>query len=123
MDVDEDIFAVFVIGSDGRMSEIYTAPHSDLDKPKIERIILALNIKYYATTSENVESLLGCHKWDVLEYDKLKFIKIYPSGNLEHKMVVVVAASTKKPMDVVDSVIGHMNEAETEEALPVNLFD
>jgi hypothetical protein len=124
VDVDENIFAAFVIDSDECISELYVAPNSDLDRSKIEKIRLALNIKYYTVPlKENEKRLLGKHKWDVMEYDRLKFIKIYPHGNLEHKMVVVVAACTKDPTDVVDSVIGYMNESEKGEQLPVNLFD
>ena len=48
---------------------------------------------------------------------------MYPSGNLDHKMIVVVAACTKDPGDVVDSVIGYMNESEEDEQPPNNLFD
>ena len=71
---------------------------------------------------EVAEKLIGKHKWDVMEFDKLKFIKLYPSGNLEHKMIVVIAASTKDPGAVVDSVIGYMNESEEEQPVH-NLFD
>ena len=38
-------------------------------------------------------------------------------------MIVVIAACTKDPGDVVDSVIGYMNESEEEDLPPVNLFD
>jgi hypothetical protein len=38
-------------------------------------------------------------------------------------MIVVIAACTKDPGDVVDSVIGYMNESEDEEQAPPNLFD
>lgn len=124
VDIDENIFAAFVLDSDEHISELYVAPDSDLDKSKIEKIRLALDIKYYtAPLKENAKSLLGRHKWDVMEYDRLKFIKIYPDGNLDHKMIVVVAACTKDPTDVVDSVIGYMNESEKEGQLPVDLFD
>ena len=71
---------------------------------------------------KTIESLIGHHKWDVLEYEKFKFIKLYPSDNLDHKMIVVIAACTKDPGDVADSVIGYMNEDE-EDHPPVNLFD
>lgn len=47
---------------------------------------------------------------------------LYPSDNLDHKMIVVIAACTKDPGDVADSVIGYMNEDE-EDHPPVNLFD
>ena len=124
VDVDENIFAAFVIDPTGAISELFIAPDSDLDKPKIEKIISVLDIKS-ATISEReaAESLIGHHKWDVMEYNKFKFIKLYPSGNLDHKMIVVIAACTKDPGDVVNSVIGYMNESEEEEQLPLNLFD
>ena len=123
IDVDDNILAAFVIDLDERISELFVSPDSDLDKSMIERIRLALDIKYcIKSLEENAESLFGDHKWDVLEYDKLKFIKIYPNSNLEHKMVVVIAACTKNPTDVVGSVIGYMNETEKEEQPPLNLF-
>jgi len=92
-----------------------------LDRLKIERFKSVLDIRS-ATISEReaAEDLLGRHKWDVLEYDKVKLIKLYPSGNLDHKMIVVVAACTKDPGDVMDSVIGYMNESDDEEPSPVN---
>ncbi len=121
VDIDENIYAAFVIDPTGRISELYIEADSNLDKSRIERFKSVLDIKS-ATISERetAEGLLGRHKWDVLEYDKLKFIKLYPSGNLDHKMIVVIAACTKDPGDVVDSVIGYMNESEEEG--PVNLF-
>jgi hypothetical protein len=124
VDVDESIFAAFVIDPTGNISELFIAPDSDLDKPKIEKIRSVLDIKS-ATIFEReaAELLIGHHKWDVMEYDKFKFIKLYPSGNLDHKMIVVIAACTKDPGDVVDSVIGYMNESEDEEQAPPNLFD
>ena len=57
-----------------------------------------------------------------MEFDKYKFIKLYPSGNLEHKIIVVIAASTEDPGDVADSVISYMNESEDEQPVH-NLFD
>jgi hypothetical protein len=124
VNIDENIFAAFVIDSTGNISELFIAPDSDLDKYKIEKIRSILDIKS-ATISERkaAECLIGYHKWDVLEYEKFKFIKLYPSGNLDHKMIVVVAACTKDPGDVVDSVIGYMNESEEDEQPPNNLFD
>jgi hypothetical protein len=124
VDVDENIFAAFVIDPAGNISELFIAPNSDLDKSKIEKIRSVLDIKS-ATISEKeaAESLIGRHKWDVLEYDRFKFIKLYPNGNLDHKMIVVIAACTKDAGDVADSVIGYMNETEEEEQPPVNLFD
>lgn len=122
VDIDEHIFAAFVIDPAGNISELFIAPDTDLDKSKIEKIKSVLGIKS-ATISEReaIKNLIGRHKWDVLEYDKFRFIKLYPSGNLDHKMIVVVAACTKDPGDVVDSVIGYMYDSEEEP--PHNLFD
>jgi hypothetical protein len=77
VDIDENIFAAFVIDSTGSISELFIASDSDLDRSRIEQIRSALDIKS-ATTSEKeaAESLVGRHKWDVLEYDKFKFIQI-----------------------------------------------
>ena len=38
VDIDENIFAAFVIDSTGAISELFVAPDSDLDKSKIEKI-------------------------------------------------------------------------------------
>jgi hypothetical protein len=124
VDIDENIFAVFVIDPAGNISEVFIAPNSELDRSRIEKIKSLLDIKY-ATVSErqDAESLIGRHKWDVLEYDKFKFIKLYPGGNVDHKMIVIIAACTKDPGEVADSVVGYMNESEEEEQPPVNLFD
>ena len=124
VDVDANIFAAFVTDPIGSISHIFIAPDSDLNKSKIEEIASVLDIKS-TTTSKRVavECLIGHHKWDVLEYEKFKFIKLYPSGNIDHKMIVVIAAPTKDPGDIVDSVIGYVNESEEGEQPPLNLFD
>ncbi|MGA9318469.1 MAG: hypothetical protein WBP83_05700 [Nitrososphaeraceae archaeon] len=124
VDIDENIFAAFVIDYNGSISELFIAPDSRLDKQIIEKFRTALDLKSNTISEEEtMENLLGRHKWDVLEYDKFKFIKLYPSANLDHKMIVVIAACTKDPGDVVDSVIGYMNETQEGELPPVNLFD
>jgi hypothetical protein len=124
VEIDEKIFAAFVIDRSGNISELFTAPGSELDRSKIEKVISALDIRSVAVAdNETVEGLLGRHKWDVLEYDKFKFIKLYPDGNLNQKMIVVIAASTKDTGDVADTVIGYMNDSDQNEELPSNLFD
>ena len=43
---------------------------------------------------------------------------------IDHKMRVIMAASTRDPGNVVNSVIGYMNESEEDkEQVPPNLFD
>jgi hypothetical protein len=124
VDVDENIFAVFVIDQSGNISELFIAPDSELDRSKIERICSVLDIKHLAIPEkEAVEILIGRHRWDVLECDKFKFIKLYPGGNLDQEMIVVIAASTKDTGEVVNTVIGYMNESEQDDETPPNLFD
>ena len=123
VDVDANIFAAFLIDSTGSISDLFSESDSDLDKSKIEKITSVLDIKSTTASSRAAaEILIGRHKWDVLEYEKFKFIKLYLSGILDQKMIVVIAASTKDPGDVVDSVIGYMNES-IEGEQPSNLFD
>jgi hypothetical protein len=124
VEIDENIFAAFVIDRSGNVSELFIAPGSEFDRSKIENVISALDIKSIAAAEkEAVESLLGRHRWDVLEYDKFKFINLYPVGNLDQKMIVVIAACSKDTGDVADTVIGYMNDSEQSEELPSNLFD
>jgi hypothetical protein len=113
-----------VIDRSGNISELFIAPGSEFDRSKIEKISSVLDIRSIAAAKkEAVESLLGRHRWDVLEYDKFKFINLYPGGNLDQKMIVVIAASTKDTGDVAVTVIGYMNDSEQNEELPSNLFD
>lgn len=124
VEIDENIFAAFVIDQSGNISELFIAPGSEFDRSKIEKISSVLDIRSIAAAKkEAVEGLLGRHRWDVLEYDKFKFINLYPGGNLDQKMIVVIAASTKDTGDVADTVIGYMNDSEQNEELPSNLFD
>ena len=91
------ISLLVVIDRSGKISEIFVAPDSELTRSKIETISSVLDIRSVVTTEkEVVENLIGRHKWDVLEYDKFKFIKLYPGGNLDHKMIVVIAACYKR---------------------------
>ena len=124
VEVDENIFAAFVIDKSGNISEVFIAPGAEFDRTKIEKIISVLNIKSISVPEkEAVESLLGRHRWDVLEYDKFKFINLYPGGNLDQKMIVVIAASSKDTGDVAETVIGYMNDSEQNQEPPSNLFD
>ena len=124
VELDENIFAAFVIDRSGNISELFIAPGSELNRSKIETISSVLDIRSIAVAEkEAVERLVGHHRWDVLEYDKFRFIKLYPGGNLDQKMIVVIAACTKDTGDVADTVIGYMNDSEQNEEPPSNLFD
>lgn len=88
----------------------------------IEKITLALEFTSAVKIEEVAGSIIGRHKWDVMEYEKFKFIKLYLNSDLK-KTVVVIASSTKDPGGVVDSVIGYINESKETEDIPMNLFD
>ena len=123
VDIDDNIFAALVVEPAGEISELFIATDSDLDKEKIEKIAESIDIKSTKKTEgDSTGSIVGRHKWDVLEYEKFKFIKLYPGGSLAQKVIVVIAACTKDPGDVVDSVIGYMDESEGKEETPINLF-
>jgi hypothetical protein len=68
VDVDENIFAAFVIDPAGTISELFIAPDSELDKSKIERIKSVLDIKSTTVADkEAVESLIGRHKLSYIQ--------------------------------------------------------
>lgn len=124
VEVDEHIYAAFVADPAGEISELFIAPDSDIDRAKIEKIAQTVDIKSVKKSEKDTteNSIVGRHKWDVLEYEKFKFIKLYPNGNRDQRTIVVIAACTKDPGDVVDSVIGYMDESEGKEEAPINLF-
>ena len=54
VDVDENIFAAFVIDRSGKISEIFIAPDSELTRSKIETISSVLDIRSVVTTEKEV---------------------------------------------------------------------
>jgi hypothetical protein len=59
---------------------------------------------------------LGQHLWDILEYDKVRVIKIFEPDRL----IVVLTRSRSSPGDVAETVLGYLYESEDE--LPKSLF-
>ncbi len=121
VEVDEKILAVFIVDSNGKMSDLFIAPDAKIDGPFIETIISKLNLKFETveeTTEEEVEeeiqpstNLLGRHFWDISEYDKIKVIKIHESN----RMIVVLAKSHTSPGDVAETVLGYLYESDEEQ--------
>jgi hypothetical protein len=116
VEVDEKILAVFIIDSNGKISDLFIAPDARIDRSFIETIKSKLNIKF--ETMEGVKeeiqpstNLLGRHLWDISEYDNVRVLRIYESNRL----IVVLAKSHTSPGDVAETVLGYLYESDEEE--------
>ena len=121
VEVDEKILAVFIIDSNGKISDLFIAPDARIDRSFIENIKSKLNLKFETvekTTEEEKEekiqpstNLLGRHLWDISEYDKMRVIRIYELN----RMIVVLAKSHTSPGDVAETVLGYLYESDEEQ--------
>lgn len=82
----------------------------------IETIRTVLNIRFEGKNEGRKDQPLGQHLWDVLEYDKVRIIKIYES----ERLIVVLAKSHSSPGDIAETVLGYLYESE--DAQPKSLF-
>jgi hypothetical protein len=116
VEVDERILAVFIVDSTGKISELFIAEDANISRPFIENIRTTLNIRYEGKVESIEDQLLGKHLWDILEYDKIRIIKIYESNRL----IVVLAKSHLSAGDIAETVLGYLYESEDEQ--PKSLF-
>jgi hypothetical protein len=115
VEVDERILAVFIVNSTGKISDLFVAEDADINQSFIETIRTTLEIRFEEKESIKDQSL-GQHLWDILEYDKVRVIKIY---ELE-RLIVVLAKSHSSPGDIAETVLGYLYESEDEP--PRSLF-
>ena len=116
--VDEKILAVFVVNSDGNISDLFIAEDAKIDRSMVESVRSALNLKFENNHEQRTNpSLLGEHLWDISEYDKIRVIKIYELNRL----LVVLSQSHTSPGEVAESVLGYLHENDEEEQ-PKSLF-
>ena len=115
VEVDERIVAVFIVNSTGKISDLFVAEDANIDQSSIETIRTTLDIRFEEKESIKDQSL-GQHLWDILEYDKVRVIKIY---ELE-RLIVVLAKSHSSPGDIAETVLGYLYESEDEP--PRSLF-
>lgn len=115
VEVDERILAVFIVNSTGKISDLFVAEDANIDQSFIETIRTTLDIRFEEKESIKDQSL-GQHLWDILEYDKVRVIKIY---ELE-RLIVVLAKSHSSPGDIAETVLGYLYESEDEP--PRSLF-
>jgi hypothetical protein len=114
VEVDEKILAVFIIDSNGKMSDLFIAPDARIDRSFIETVKSKLNLKMEIveeTAAQPSTNLLGRHLWDISEYDNLRVIRIYESNRL----ITVLAKSHTSPGDVAETVLGYLYETDEEE--------
>jgi hypothetical protein len=118
VEVDEKIVAVFVVNPDGNISDLFIAEDAKIDRSMVESVRSALNLKFENNQEQRTNpSLLGEHLWDILEYDKIRVIKIYELNRL----LVVLAQSHTSPGEVAETVLGYLHESD-EEYQPKSLF-
>ncbi len=120
VEVDENILAVFIVDSAGKISDLFIADDANIDNSYVQAI--QSNLKLRFVKEEEIEEntdLLGKHIWDISEYDKIRVIKIYESNRL----IVVLTKSHMDPGDVSESVLGYLHELDDDDSSqPPSLF-
>ncbi|CAN5200448.1 hypothetical protein BH18THE2_BH18THE2_31180 [soil metagenome] len=116
VEVDEKILAVFIVDSAGKLSDLFVAKDANIENSFIETIRSTLDIRFEGQPEGAKELPLGRHLWDIIEYDKVRLIKIYESARL----IVVLAKSHSSLRDVAETVLGYLYESEDEQ--PKSLF-
>lgn len=122
VEVDDDILAVFTIIS-SQIRELYIAKNSKMDGKYVD--LLVNNLGYNKSTDidisteQNIQdtkkNLLGNLKWEVLEYDQMRILKIYEPD----KIIFVLINSNTQLEHTVDNILGYYYESEE---LPKSLF-
>ena len=116
VEVDERILAVFIVDSIGKISDLFIAEDANIDRSFIETIRTSLNIRFEGKIESTMDQPPGRHLWDILEYDKVRIIKIYES----ERLIVVFAKSHLSPGEIAQTVLGYLYESEDEQ--PKSLF-
>ncbi|HJT48903.1 MAG TPA: hypothetical protein VJ729_12040 [Nitrososphaeraceae archaeon] len=134
VEVDEKILAVFTINSEGKTSDMFIAPDTNIDKSFIEiiRSKLEFNFEPINKTKAVIEEsakeklrteTIGKHLWDISEYDNIRVIKIYEASHL----IVVLTKPHTSLGTTADTVLGYVyecneDEQEKREESPPSLF-
>ena len=108
-----------------QIKELYIAKNSNINRAYVDSIVneLDLNIstENEKLTTENAElegkskSILGNIKWIVLEYDKLRILKIYEYD----KIIFVLINSNTQLEHTVDNILGYYYDLDE---IPKSLF-
>jgi hypothetical protein len=116
VEIDERILAVFIVDSNGKISDLFIAEDANINRSFIDTIRSTLNIRFEGTNESAKDQPLGQHLWDILEYDKVRIINIYES----ERLIVVLAKSHLSAGDIAETVLGYLYESEDEQ--PKSLF-
>jgi hypothetical protein len=107
VEVDENIWAVFVVDPGGDISHQFIAPDAKIDNSFIQTIRSTLDLRFELEKA----NLLGQHLWDIMEYDKVKVTKIYE----KNRLIVILSRSHISPSDVVQTVLDYLYESDKQE--------
>jgi hypothetical protein len=116
VEVDERILAVFIVDSAGTISDLFIAEDANIDRSFIETIRTNLKIRFEGNDKSTKDQSPGQHLWDILEYDRVRIIKIYES----ERLIVVLAKSHLSAGAIAETVLGYLYESEDEQ--PKSLF-
>jgi hypothetical protein len=130
VEVDDDILAVFSINSTNSpdMEELYIAKNANIDKNYIESLVRTLGLSQVIDVEkpqvssikqeeeiEKDDNLLGNIKWIVMEYEKIRILKIYEYD----KTVFVLINSNTQLEHTVDNILGYYYDLDE---IPKSLF-
>jgi hypothetical protein len=115
VEVDERILAVFIVNSTGRISDLFVAEDANINHSFVETIRTTLNIRFEGKNESTKDQPLGQHL-DILEYDKVRIIKIHES----ERLIVLLAKSHSSAGEIAETVLGYLYESEDEQ--PKSLF-
>lgn len=131
VEVNDDVLAVFSMTS-YNMKELYIAKTANIDKNYVESLIRILNLtqitsdkKQYVpeiredeeekNTENEIDIILGDLKWIVIEYEKMRILKI-----LEKDRTICVLINSNTQLEhTVDNILGYYYELDE---IPKSLF-
>jgi len=118
VEVDDDILAVFSIES-SLMKELYIAQSADIDEKYVKSLIHILELKKTLDCEEpqsrECNNLLAKLKWVVMEYEKIRILKIFE----DDKTIFVLIKSNTQLEHTVDNILGYYYDLDE---IPRSLF-
>jgi hypothetical protein len=107
------------------MKELYIAKNANIDKNYIDSLVHILSLSQVIDVEEQKVSgikqekedynILGKIKWMVIEYDKIRILKIFEEG----KAVFVLINSNTQLEHTVDNILGYYYDMDE---IPKSLF-
>ena len=118
VEVDDDILAVFIIAS-SQIEKLYVAKNAHIDIDYVRTILNELG--WIIGGSESLEpkldyeGRLGKLRWLVIEYDKIRILKIHE----DNRVIFVLINSNTQLEHTVDNILGYYLDLDE---TPKNLF-